>query len=270
MWKVLYATDFSDHSQKVLNVLVRYRDLVKEVVVVRVINVHRFQNPLVNVADLINEERKYAEEKILEILDFLDDHYGIKGEVFYIPVGDPAEEIMRVAEKEKADVIMMGHRGRGALKKILLGSVAEGVAKISRIPVLVVKEGIELFKRVLYVPYPLDSKIPKVLLDVGKVADIVYVAHVVEPLLPPESTKRIFDEMFEKAKEKLESIKEELEKNRIKAESILEVGCPNKEILRIANKCRASCVFLKTTEFTKVSDGVLRYSKSSVMVVKEG
>ncbi len=43
------------------------------------------------------------------------------------------------AEKERADLIVIGTRGRSGFKKMLLGSVASGVVKYSHCPVLVVK-----------------------------------------------------------------------------------------------------------------------------------
>jgi nucleotide-binding universal stress UspA family protein len=43
------------------------------------------------------------------------------------------------AEKERADLIVIGTRGRSGFKKMLLGSVASGVVKYSHCPVLAVK-----------------------------------------------------------------------------------------------------------------------------------
>ena len=270
MWKVVYATDFSDQANKVLNVLMKYRKLIEEVVVVRVINIHSVSIPFVNVREIIEKETAYAKEKITELRDFLSD-YGIKCEKHYIPVGDPAEEIARVAEEENADVISIGSRGR-SLRKILLGSVAEGIARISKIPVLTVKNGINVFDRVLYVHYPLDSKVPDILYDLGRVAEKIYVTHVVEPMLPPESTKNEFDEKLKKAESVIESIKKDLISKGINAEGFVGIGCPPVEILRIAeDECNATCIALRPPKrkVTRVTDCVLRHSEQSVMIIKE-
>jgi len=53
--------------------------------------------------------------------------------------GLPASRIVEVAEKEDAQLIVMGSRGRTGLPHILLGSVAERVVQTSRLPVTVVK-----------------------------------------------------------------------------------------------------------------------------------
>lgn len=53
--------------------------------------------------------------------------------------GDPATEIVRLAESEKADLILMATHGRTGLAHIFLGSVAEKVVRTSHVPVLTVK-----------------------------------------------------------------------------------------------------------------------------------
>lgn len=55
-----------------------------------------------------------------------------------IESGSPAEEIVRVAQENKADVIVMGTHGRKGVDLILFGSVAEKVVKSSKTPVLTI------------------------------------------------------------------------------------------------------------------------------------
>ncbi len=55
-------------------------------------------------------------------------------------VGVPFKEIVRVAEEEHADMIVMGTHGRGGLDRLLLGSVAERVIRLASCPVLTVRE----------------------------------------------------------------------------------------------------------------------------------
>jgi nucleotide-binding universal stress UspA family protein len=54
-------------------------------------------------------------------------------------VGDPAEEIMNVASKRTADLIVMGAKGLGTIDRILLGSVSTRVVQYASCPVLVVR-----------------------------------------------------------------------------------------------------------------------------------
>ena len=56
-----------------------------------------------------------------------------------IGVSSVAKEIIDYAEKNRVDMIVMGSRGLSGIKKMLLGSVADGVLRYSRCPVLVTK-----------------------------------------------------------------------------------------------------------------------------------
>jgi nucleotide-binding universal stress UspA family protein len=58
-----------------------------------------------------------------------------------IRTGHPVEEIIKEAEKSKFDLIIIGSRGKSALKAAVLGSVTFGVInKETRVPVLVVRK----------------------------------------------------------------------------------------------------------------------------------
>ncbi len=56
-----------------------------------------------------------------------------------VTVGDPAEEIRRVALLEGADLIAMSTHGRGGLERLMFGSVAEQVIRRAGIPVLMIR-----------------------------------------------------------------------------------------------------------------------------------
>jgi nucleotide-binding universal stress UspA family protein len=54
--------------------------------------------------------------------------------------GLPVEEIVKFAEREKVDLIVMASHGRSGLRRLLMGSVAEGVMRKAKCPVLIVKQ----------------------------------------------------------------------------------------------------------------------------------
>lgn len=56
-----------------------------------------------------------------------------------ILVGLPNTTICQVAEREQADLIIMGSHGRTGLARVLLGSVAENTMRYAACPVLVVR-----------------------------------------------------------------------------------------------------------------------------------
>lgn len=57
----------------------------------------------------------------------------------YLVEGNPIQEIVKVAEEWKADVIVSGTRGRSGISRLLLGSTAEGVLRHSQIPILIAR-----------------------------------------------------------------------------------------------------------------------------------
>jgi nucleotide-binding universal stress UspA family protein len=87
----------------------------------------------------IARERRSAVGKIL-------DHATVtlKGKLSRVtrsmPTGHPAEEILGAAAGFDPDLIVLGARGLGTMKRLLLGSVSERVLRDARCPVLVVKE----------------------------------------------------------------------------------------------------------------------------------
>lgn len=58
---------------------------------------------------------------------------------FNVLVGHPAEQIVRHAEKNAADLIVVGRRGRGLFERWLLGSIARVVIAYAHCAVMVVR-----------------------------------------------------------------------------------------------------------------------------------
>jgi nucleotide-binding universal stress UspA family protein len=54
-----------------------------------------------------------------------------------ILVGDPAEQLARLAEQARAAMVVVGSRGRGALRATLLGSVSRSLTRASTAPVVI-------------------------------------------------------------------------------------------------------------------------------------
>ena len=56
--------------------------------------------------------------------------------------GPPAAAIIRAAKRARADVIVMGWRGHGAIRRLLAGSVSRGVVRVAPCSVLVVRRAV--------------------------------------------------------------------------------------------------------------------------------
>jgi nucleotide-binding universal stress UspA family protein len=61
---------------------------------------------------------------------------------FRLAEGDPAIEMVHLAQEAHCDLIVMGTHGRTGLGRLLLGSVAEKVLRRSACPVLMVKNSV--------------------------------------------------------------------------------------------------------------------------------
>lgn len=56
-----------------------------------------------------------------------------------VAYGDPADELLAVAEKENVDVVVIGSSGKGFLKRKVLGSVSHKIVKNAKCSVYVVR-----------------------------------------------------------------------------------------------------------------------------------
>ena len=58
-------------------------------------------------------------------------------------IGAPETEILTFAEDTDADLIVIGSHGRTGLARVLLGSIAEGIVRRAKCPVLTVKQSVQ-------------------------------------------------------------------------------------------------------------------------------
>jgi len=82
--------------------------------------------------EVLRGARKRLDEFVKEIQEDL------RVDSAEVRVGDAAEEIVRYVSEEGVDLVIMGTHGRKTLQKILMGSVADYVVKMSPAPVLTV------------------------------------------------------------------------------------------------------------------------------------
>jgi len=71
--------------------------------------------------------------------DFIAAHFKGLPARGLVLAGYPAEEILKTAETQHVDMIVMGTHGRTGIDRIIFGSVAEKVVKAADCPVLTVK-----------------------------------------------------------------------------------------------------------------------------------
>ena len=66
---------------------------------------------------------------------------GVRAARAHLRQGEPAEKIVALAEVLDADLIVVGNRGAGRVKRLIIGSVSEGVVCRASCPVMVVRGG---------------------------------------------------------------------------------------------------------------------------------
>lgn len=87
----------------------------------------------------LEDDREEAEKRLLEIRPPFP-------EVAFthtMLTGNPAEEIVRFAAKQEADMIVLGTHGRTGVSRLLMGSVAEAVVRGAKCPVLTIKQPVD-------------------------------------------------------------------------------------------------------------------------------
>ncbi len=139
--RILAALDFSEHSARALETAIYFaKQLDAELHLI-----HAFHLPVplvtpyeVAVPDaLIQEARDAASRKLADSLSKAS-AAGVKAHSHLAEV-PAASAIVRVAEEEDVDLIVMGTHGHSGLKHLLLGSVAERTLRQAPCAVLTVK-----------------------------------------------------------------------------------------------------------------------------------
>lgn len=138
--KIMVPTDFSDHSAKA----VRYGEELALKFSAELHLVH-----VVEIAPMLyTEGAVFPFESTKEITDAAASHLEkieIDSENIVqvsrtVSEGSPFVEIVRYAKENSIDLIVLGTHGRGAIAHMLMGSVAEKVARKAPCPVLVVRD----------------------------------------------------------------------------------------------------------------------------------
>ena len=134
---ILVATDASEDAHAAMRVaasLARRSDSQLHIV-------HVWQMPFTyGVAPLVVDPDlgESAGEAILDEERALAESYGATVAGAHLRRGAPALAVLAVADSMHAGMIVVGRRGLGAVRRVVLGSVSDGVVQHSGVPVLVV------------------------------------------------------------------------------------------------------------------------------------
>lgn len=145
--RVLLATDGSDQSKKAEEYVAKHFDPADtQVAVMAVAERVRLPrsttvggySPQVDVEelqeDILNRATQIGEETVERLAE---KGFNATREV---PRGHPGEEIVAWADENDVQAIVMGRRGRGSLRELLMGSVSQYVVHHASRPVIVVSD----------------------------------------------------------------------------------------------------------------------------------
>ncbi len=283
--KVLVPTDFSKYSQKVLE-CVGGLPGVKEVILLNVIGP---SDPLARVWDpgARLEEAKTKLEEQKSLLDGQGLKVKTRAEVML--EGEIWREIQTVADEEKVSLVVMGARGKGFVEGILLGNVAKKTLRYGSTHLLLMRykilEDVEggtleafcsrLFSKVLC-PTDFSEPSKEAISFVKRLKGVeeIMLLHVISR----GETSEEIDAHYQDAMKKLNSMKDEIEKEGRKVTTHISVGSSPEKISAVAEKEDVSLIamsshgkgWLKQLIVGSTTYDVARLGTRSVMVVKAG
>ena len=150
--RVLAACDLSVYSEQVMDCAASLADRLRgDLTVVHVINrrnidammdaVHKIVPEEAELAMSVNEYLESVQSERAEQIDAVIRKTPMSGRKVrkLFRIGIPCEEILTVAEAERADLLVIGSKGKSNIAGLLFGSTAERVLRTSRVPVVTVR-----------------------------------------------------------------------------------------------------------------------------------
>lgn len=220
-----------------------------------------------------------------------------------VVMGHPAEEILRYAEDNDIDIILLATHGRSGVKRWAIGSVADKVLRASKVPVWLVRASIleEIVhdkwpNRMMLVPLDGSKLAESVLTHVEALAkqrgaelcDVVLLRVCEPPIILSDYPEAIMELSWEEHVEKekawakqageryLAVVEKRLRDAGLNVRSEVVLGRPIDEIIDYANKNPFNLIVLAThgrTGITRwaygqVADKVLQRSQSPILLVR--
>jgi nucleotide-binding universal stress UspA family protein len=136
--KILVAVDQSENAERAFEYAMNLAKVLNlQVFVILVIDLPLVFGGHETITELHKLVHREAKLYLMTLSERAEKH-NIKIETI-VEEGYPPKLILDTSKSKGADLIVVGSRGRGAMKELFLGSVSHAVVNKSDIPVLVVK-----------------------------------------------------------------------------------------------------------------------------------
>jgi nucleotide-binding universal stress UspA family protein len=217
----------------------------------------------------------------------------------HVADGHPAEEILRYAEENRIDLILMASHGRSGVRLWALGSVADKVLRKSKVPIWLVRANIpeeivhdEWPKRTMLVPLDGSKFAETVLPHVETLAkqrgaelvNVVLLRVYEKPFITadypePDSEaheKRIISHFKQEAEQYLIKVEKRLADAGLNVRKEVFMGKPADEIINYAHNNHPNLIVMTTHgssglslwEYGDIADKVLRGVSSPIFLVR--
>lgn len=141
--KILVALDGSEPSNRALDLALdlaeKYSAKLELVSVIHEVKMTLPSSPSTVIVDYLKEIRNVHSKILSESLKRAKENKPNLKVSTKLIEGHPADTIIKVAEEGKFDLIIMGARGSGGIKRLFLGSISNEVVNHSKTSVLIVK-----------------------------------------------------------------------------------------------------------------------------------
>jgi len=152
--KILVPTDFSELSLKAIDTAKKYAEIFGGMITLfhSHIPITELDEPYaLGMSNQVYQDYESIEKSIREKLQKLADEKLDKQLVgdLVVHIGNPAQSIVEASEEY--DLVVMSTHGRTGFSRLLLGSVAEKVLRLSKVPVMIVEDESDVgeFKNIL-------------------------------------------------------------------------------------------------------------------------
>ena len=257
--KILFVTKFEelgyDAVQSLLNLT---KADLNHIVFINVIERERFAMSRVGYRK--DEEIRLREAANIRFIDWSENLFEQGLEVgVYIVVGTLVPEVIKAAQKEEADLIVIGRSHKGVLEHLYTGSDVTELLRRAEIPVLVYKH---LSEKVLSVEKPFERPLLAIdwspasmkavayLKELKNAVQEINIVHVISERDLKGTSAMSIQKTRKQTREKLGEICDLFENAGIEAREHVYIGEAEEEIEKAARECQATMIVLGSSAKT--------------------
>ena len=285
MQRILVATDFSAHADRALEwataLARRFSGELELVSSVFMLPLPAGPPGYAVPTDYLRGAREAAERRLAELVAGLEKQ-GLRAR-YTILHEDPSSGICARAKETGADLLALGTRGRSGLAHVVLGSVAERVARLAPCPVLTVHAQVPPPRplRKLLVPTdfsPHAGRALQLARELVEPGGVLVVAHAIPPVMAPGEPEMPLPDPRSEAWAREEFAKLARVLGAVTAQLDLRFGAPDTAVLAAAAEHQVDLIAMGTRGRTglahvllgSVAERVIRRASLPVVTARPG